>query len=156
MQMVTTRNNALFWTVMDRCNNVSFMKSLLPLLLLFIASLIACEKETSSSSNTTVEGDKPCLKGKFIANACNGLAIVQVVEPLLDTLKSSVYLDNAGEGTEYVFVTELPKAYRDGDPFYFILESSFTTYLHDQACSWPKFGAAISGPSRFECGITKD
>ena len=128
------------------------MKSAPLLLFIMFTFFVGCEKKSSSASNAQI--DKPCMKGQFIANACNGQAIIQVTEPVMDTLKSSVYLSNDGqESTEYVFITDVPDAFKDGQPFYFNIDGEFTTYLHNQLCSWPKFTASISAPSRVPCGV---
>jgi hypothetical protein len=133
------------------------MKIILPILIVLLVAVSACEKKSSSSSNVEVEQDKPCLKGRFVGNACNGLTIVQVVEPVIDSLKESVFFNSTGsDKTEYTFVTDVPDAFKDGELFYFNLEGTFHTYVHDNACSWPKYGSVISGLSHLECASTTD
>jgi hypothetical protein len=148
-------NNHLFIFVMIGHTDATYMKSSLVLLFLLLASLGGCKKKSSSSSNDTIA--KPCLKGKFIADACNGSAILQIIEPLIDSLKESVYLTSDGSvSTEYVIITTIPDAYKDGESFYFNVEGSLSTYLHDHACSWPKYSAEISGFGKFACGINSE
>jgi hypothetical protein len=126
------------------------MKSSLPLLLLLLTLLNACEKNASTSSDAQVQ--KLCLKGRYVARACNGSAIVQVTEPIIDSLKESFYLSNDGaEKTENVIITFLPDEFRDGEPFYFNLQGTFATYIHDAVCSWPKYAAEITGMGHEDC-----
>ncbi len=112
--------------------------------------LAACEKTISGAAR--IEEAQICFQGRFIEAGCDGAAMVQIIEPLLDSLKESTYyLIEEDKHVDYSFATSIPETYQDGEIFYFRVKGNFGLYPHTTLCVWPKYSAEITDLSKDSC-----
>lgn len=110
------------------------MKILLFIIATFI--FVSCKREVTAKQT--------CYKGRFVAEGC--WSVIQVMEPLND-------LPTSGYGEyEHTFGTVgLPEQYKNGEPFYFHVNSVDSNKIYMTYCLPTKYVAEISNISDHPC-----
>ena len=124
-------------------------------LLLFactVAILIgaSCEK-SHLQSNSIVEST--CYKGKFLNGIeCNSpLAVVEILDPAFDSLNLS-YTDFQGQPHNAAIGLFIPDEFKNGETFYFSIDSIYVTPAHTANCfSVPSYTARVKHIGKSSC-----
>lgn len=118
------------------------MKMLSVLFLLACILFLSCGKDQAGA-------EKVCYKGRYVGDGC--WSIIQVLEPFNLPVAGTQW-QNKDSTYRNVFGTgEIPEKYKDGKPFYFIIDSIAADPFHTMHCNTAGYVAAINSYSDSNC-----
>lgn len=119
----------------------------------FLTLVSACDK--TESSNIVI--DPVCYQGKFLNGiSCSNVAAVQILSPKIDSIDLNYKAADLQQYEAAIALT-IPDDFKDGEIFYFTLDSIYVTPAHLANCFYvPKYSSHVKVVSRTSCSATPE
>jgi hypothetical protein len=124
----------------------------------FLACMLSLSCEKSSTSQKASVGEDICFEGKFLNTiACNDTSAVQILSPVVGDSLNLAYKGPDGKNYTAAVAADIPENFRDGEVFYFTVDSIYHTESYLMNCLYvPTYSVSIKTISRAPCSAKTD